>query len=84
MLRAEVYARALRASETYKEESVKRAGSTILPSPLKWKLFMELASFVDVSGVDEILNNAIPPTFRRVVRVSPYEWDFALQSEIPS
>ena len=41
MLRAEVYARALRASHNRKEDSVQRAGSIILPPPLKWKLFMK-------------------------------------------
>ena len=42
MLRAEVFARALRASQNRKEDSVQRAGSIILPPPpLKWKLFMK-------------------------------------------
>jgi hypothetical protein len=35
MLRAEVYARALRASQNRKEDSVYRAGSIILPTGLK-------------------------------------------------
>jgi len=35
MLRAEVYARALRASQNRKEDSVQRAGSIILPPPSK-------------------------------------------------
>jgi hypothetical protein len=39
MLRAEVYARALRASQNRTENSLQKAGSITLPSPLVWKLF---------------------------------------------
>ena len=35
MLRAEVYARALHASQNRKEDSLQGAGSIILPPPLK-------------------------------------------------
>jgi len=42
MLRAEVYARALRASRNRKEDSVQRAGSIILPPPSKVETVREI------------------------------------------
>ena len=49
MLRAEVYARALHASQSRKEDSVQRAGSIILPPPSKVETFHEIILKPDLS-----------------------------------
>jgi len=49
MLRAEVYARALRASQNRKEGSVQRAGSIILPPPSKVETVHEIILKPDLS-----------------------------------
>jgi hypothetical protein len=49
MLRAEVYARALRASQNRKENSVERAGSIILPPPSKVETVHEIILKPDLS-----------------------------------
>jgi hypothetical protein len=49
VLRAEVYARSLRASQNLKEDSVERAGSIILPSPSKVETVHEIILKPDLS-----------------------------------
>jgi len=49
MLRAEVYARALRASQNRKEDSLQRAGSIILPPPSKVETVHEIVLKPDFS-----------------------------------
>jgi len=49
MLRAEVYARALRASQNRKEDSVYRAGSIIHPPPSKVETVHEIILKPDLS-----------------------------------
>ena len=49
LLRAEVYARALRASQNRKEDSVLRAGSIILPPPSNVETVHEIILKPDLS-----------------------------------
>ena len=61
MLRAEVYARALRASQNRKENSVQRAGSIILPPLFKVETVHEIILKPDLSRFCVCVTTSPPP-----------------------